>query len=607
MDEVLKRLVVRIGYDVDAQSRERVDSDQQRTEAKSVAIGQLAAASIQKAAAIAVDVIRALTGAVVDAVEQFAELGGEIADTATKTGTGTDELQRLRYATKLSGVDVGQLTGGLRELGKGLTEARTKGTGPFAEGLGLIGVSLRELEGLSAEDQIKLLSDAIRGVPDDAERGAAALKLFGGSGQELLPLLMQGSAGISELTARAESLGLVLDRETIAKSEALGDTLDNLDMQAKITAARVGSYLAPIVTDAAERMGAWAAENRGFIETDLPAAITAIVSAGGTMLAWLADVVSETRNFVREIGFAYDRSAEWATELRESLAPAIEVVSGIVETWADAFVGLNSAIGEGIAKVLDYVGVLDTLRAAWDALPFTGESIDELTQRLHGGGASDYFRRASGGGGPVQGGRDENGNPISVSGRATGGGQAGAARAARDTVDAIVSSALAAAAKATADANAAANSSPDARASARAAYRESLARKGAGGGGGGKASGPSGSETLSKMWGALTGETEPSWLDRTAAAFGLGDGGPREFGGGGGGGGGGSSPLAGATFSRIDASFNAQTTIQIEIPAEVAALGSAAVAADIADRVAAAIDARNEDAFAHYQQTLRTA
>jgi hypothetical protein len=582
VDEILKRLVVQITYQVDEGSRGKVDQDQTRTQAKAVAIGQIAASAITKAAEIGVAVVRALGDAVVDAVQGFAEMGGEIADTSAKLGIGTDELQRLRHAAKLSGVDVGQVAAGIRELGKGLTEARTKGTGPFVEGLGLVGVELRELEGLSQRQQLGLLGDAIGGITDPAERTAAALKLFGGSGSELLPLLLQGSAGIDALSRKADELGLVLDSKTIGQAEALGDTLDVLESQAKVAAARVGSYLAPIVTDAAERMGAWAAENRGFIEQDLPAAISAIVSAGGSVLAWLADVITEFRQFGREVGFAYDRAVELATTLREDLQPAIEVGTAVVEAYATIWGTITSAIGDAIASVLDYIGVLDTLKAAWEALPFTGESIDDLTARLHGGGASDFYKRNFG----------------SKPGEAAPGPAPGAGRREKDDQVAALATATAEITTWLKESNAEA-AKTDPRKGARDRYRAGLRKPKGGGGGGGKSDGPSAADTLDKIWGSLTGEAETSWLDRLGAGIGMGGGTLPT-------GGGGSSPLAGATFSRVDASFSSTMTVEINLPPGLAELGGAVMARTIADEVGAVFDDRNREAREHYTAAARS-
>ena len=578
MDEILRKLVVRIGYEVDESGRKKVDDDQTRTQAKAVAIGSLAAASIQKAAAIGVAAVKALAGALIDAVQGFADFGSEIADTSAKLGIHSGELQRLRYAAQQSGVATDSVGASLKKLQIGLVEARSKGTGPFADGLGAVGVALGELDGLSSEQQLALLGDALADIQDPAERTAAAVKLFGKAGDDMLPLLLKGAGGIGELTAEAERLGLVLDESAIASADNLGDALDRVDLQVKVAGARIGGFLAPMVEEAALGVSEWAAENRGFIETDLPAAIGGIVTTGGEMLAWLAEVIAETRQFGLEIGHAYDRTAEWATALKDDLQPAIDSVAAVVDVWADAFTGLNSTIGDGILRALDYVGVLDILRAAWDALPFTGESIDELTARLHGGGLADQVGRFARGEQP--------------------GEAPGAGRAEQDRVTAEGVAAMTAALEASTAAAKALTPQGGGRAAARDRYKAGLGR---GKGGGGKADPTAARESLDRIWEGLTGGGEQEgWMDKLGGALGLG--GPQSTGGGGGG----SSPLAGANFSRVDNSFSSVLTIEITIPPEVAALGGAAMARTIADEVAAVVEERNRSAAEHYAQTGRS-
>lgn len=578
-EEVLKRLVVRIGYDVDAASKRDTEEDQAKMQAKAVAVGQLVASAIQKAAALAVSTIAALPQLLMGAVHGFAEYGDEIAKTSQKLGIHSDALQRLRFAAGRSGVETAHLSDAIKKLAVGYEEASTKGTGPFAEGLGLVGVKLQELEDLSPEDRLGLLADALNEIADPSQKAAAATKLFGeAAGPGLLPLLNVGSKGMAGLGDEAERLGLVLGQDALTNAESLTDALSDLEGQAKVAGVRVGAQLAPMVTKAARGFSDWIAENDQFIEQDLPAILEGVVSAGGDLLAWLADAISEFRQFGREVGMAYDRASELGTEISEALQPAIEAVSSVVSTWADAFTAVNSAIGEGIAKVLDYIGVLDTLKAAWEVLPFTGESVDDLTARLHGGTTS-----SRGGASFLDAGNEERRQRALGKRIADEISSATAIAAGRETQRQAEE--LAARGR---------NAGPD-RGRARAAYLRSL-RKPAGGGGGSGGSGMSATD----LWARLTGsidEPDDGPLDFLAGALGFG--GPTASAGGG------SSPLAGAHFSRVDASFNADTTIQINLPPELASLGGAALSRSIAAEVEAVIRERNDEAWGHYQQTVR--
>jgi hypothetical protein len=598
--EILERLIVRIGYEVEPEGQKKLEGERQASATKAVAIGNLISAGVQKAAALAMDAVQALVGALVDAVKGFADTGSEIADTSKKLGIGTTELQRLRYAAKQSGVEMGSLDGAIGKFQKGLSEARAKGTGPLVDGLGQIGVRLEELDGLSPEQQFGLLGDAIAGIKEPSDRTAAAMALFGKSGADLLPFLMEGQAGIGALTKRADELGIVMSESAVGAADALGDTLDDLDAVIGAAAGRVAGALAPAITDMVGKTTEWIAENDTFIEQDLPAVIESIVSAGAFLLTWLVDVVVEFRNFGKLVRDTSDDVVAFVGTLTDDLEPAISAVTTVAEAWADAFATVNEGIGDGIAKVLDYVGVLDTLKAAWEALPFTGESIDELTARLHGGGLVDSVQRFTGARGPVQGGRDADGNPISVSGRATGGRAAGAGRAGAAIAAALEDTSK----RIVEDIQAANRAAMGGGSSSRAAARERYLRqqRNKGKGGGGSADGPSGKETLGKLWEGLTGQHEPTFLDRVGSALGIGGDAPRGTMSGGGGG----SPLSGAVFNRIDASFSQTNHFAIELPPGLQNAAGANLAASVAGAVVDKLDDVNRPVFAHYQQVLRT-
>lgn len=598
----LERLFVKIGFEVDENDQRKIKKDiddvgttakksgeevarsaekaQQTIGTRAVAMGNLVSAGIQKATSSVVGLVGEVVGRLKEAVQGFADFGSEIADTSNKLGTGVEELQRLRYAAKQSGVETSALDGALRTMQKGSEMARVKGTGPFVEGLAMIGVRLRELKGLNAEDRFKLLADAVSQVGDENTRTAAAMKLFGGSGSEILPFLNQGADGIDKLTKRASELGLVLDQEAIDKADALGDSLDDLDAVIAAAGVRIGGELAPLVTEAATGITEWIAENQQFVRQDFPAALSAIVSTGADLLVWLADVITEFQNFGELVVDTGEDLAAMAKTIEEELQPVIDVVVGITSAWANAFVAVNTAIGEGIAKVLDYIGVLDTLREVWNKLPFVGENIDELTDRLHGGSSSTR--------GPASFLTPENEKRRQAE---------QGVRIAKQINDAIAIANAETTNKAIADAIAGAGGRPKRR-----AYKPP--KPGGGGGGAAKDTGI----TNEDIWKFATGQSEPSGfasvLGGIGSALGLG-GGKGPLGVMSTGGGGGSSPLSGAVFNRVDASFTQTLNFDIALPEGLANAAGANLAGSVAREVVDQIAAQNRPVFEHYQQVVR--
>lgn len=580
-EDVLENLKVRVGYELEQGAEAKVGKIVDRLAAGAVAKGQLIADALKAFASGVVNLIGSAVHSLVGLVEEFGAVGAGMVDAGKKLGIGTTELQKLRFAAERSGSSAGVLDNALKKLNVGLTEARTKGTGPFAEGLGLLGVKLDELEGKSRSEQIGLLGEALNDIADPAEKAAIASRLFGEeAGPALQELLSGGRKGIEALGDQAERLGLVLGEDAVGAADRLDDSLQLLKMQATVLGAKIAGNLAPYVSDAAERFSEWIDENDAFIEQDLPEAISAIATALADLVVWLVDVVHEFKQFGREVGFAWEEASKFASELKDELQPAIDAVSSVVEVWAEAFVGLNKAIGDGIATVLEYVGVLDVLKAAWDKLPFTGESVDELTQRLHGG--TTPTRKAPGF-------TDETAERMRVDRE----GRKGIAEAAIATA-AANQAALFALFDDTVD-----EQTPEERRRRRKKFARSL-KKGGGGGGSKSSGGVSTMDSLNFMWSKLTGTPEPGLLDQIGSAIGLG-GEPVTHTAAGGGG----SPLSGATFNRIDASFNAPTTVEVVLPESMAHLNAAELGRTIGDMAADALSERNRKQFDHWQQVLR--
>lgn len=120
---------------------------------------------------------------------------------------------------------------GLKMLAKNAFEAAD---GNEKLGAAFSGVALRDAAGKlrPTNELLTDLADKFVAMPDDTTRTANAMKLFGKSGGDLVPLLKKGSAGIAELSARANELGVVMSDDVINAGgqfdDAMKDVRDSL-------------------------------------------------------------------------------------------------------------------------------------------------------------------------------------------------------------------------------------------------------------------------------------------------------------------------------------------------------------------------------------------
>lgn len=599
MAESLEDFLIAIGFEVEG-DKATTESDKilNRFRQQSAKAADFVALQFKRAAGLAAGAIGAIAASGAAALHHYVELGSEVGSLSEKLGVGTRELQRLQAATTATGGSADALKDALKTMTVGFQEAATKGSGPFWEGLKLVGVQIEELEGLDAEAQIGLLADALADIKDPADRTATSLKLFGeAGGLELGGLLSKGSKGIRELGDEAERLGIVLDQEAIDGARQLKASFGQLEAVGSVVAARVGEQVAPAFQDAADRALAWVEENDQFIKQDLPAAIEAVIEALGSLIAWTVDVVHEFGQFGKLVKDTYSDVKTFGTELTDRFGPAIEGVTGFLSGMAEGFDTVTSSIGDGIAKLLDYIGVLDDLREVWNSLPFVGESLDEMTARLHGGRSGGRAHRNADG--------SITWESAAAVGAATNAGGAASfadpdneARRQAKIINDTIAAALAVSASetATAQAQALISGSKPNRGAARAAGRAALAPKASGGGGAKsapKASGKGG--ILDRLGlGSLFEEHAGEGL-AGLLGFGTVDHAPA---------GGGSSPLAGATF--VTQEVNTTATVTIELPATaLAGLTHGAQADVIAQAVRDTMAEQNRRALDYVQTPVR--
>ena len=170
----------------------------------------------------------------IDAADQLNKL-------SQKIGISVEALSTLRFAAQLSDVSLETLQKGIKGLSQNIAEANT-GIGDGAQVFDALGISVKNVDGSmkSTEAVLLQMADVFANLEDGAVKTALAVKLFGKSGMDMIPFLNQGAAGINQLTAEAERLGLKLTTETARSAEAFNDNLTAL----KASSSSLGIALA---------------------------------------------------------------------------------------------------------------------------------------------------------------------------------------------------------------------------------------------------------------------------------------------------------------------------------------------------------------------------
>ena len=183
-----------------------------------------ATAGISAAAAAALGGMMALAVKGAATADEWATLSQQI-------GLSTDTIQKFQYASELIDVDMNTITGSITKMKSSLDSQRDT----FQQ----IGVEVKDQRG-HYRDIESIFWDtvsALGNIQNETERDTAAMKIFGRSANELAGIIDDGGQKMKELGNEAESMGLIVSEEDIAKLNQFNDTLDM--MKTQINAALV--------------------------------------------------------------------------------------------------------------------------------------------------------------------------------------------------------------------------------------------------------------------------------------------------------------------------------------------------------------------------------
>ena len=146
----------------------------------------------------------------VSSVKAFETAGKETAKLSRLTGGTAEDMSTLRF--------IGQQTGvSFDTLAKSVTIFSKSAQGAGKKALDDLNVSMKNADGTTRPFTAVLgdLAGRFQAMPNGLEKNALAMKLFGKSGADMVPLLNRGKDGIAELTAKAKEMGVVLNEEAL--------------------------------------------------------------------------------------------------------------------------------------------------------------------------------------------------------------------------------------------------------------------------------------------------------------------------------------------------------------------------------------------------------
>ena len=297
------------------------------------------------------DGLKKIGSSVLDA----AAAADDLATLATKTGITTDELQKLQYAAGTVDVDVETVAGAMGKLSKNMADAAT-GSGAAAEAFAALGIQIQNDDG-TFRDRNEIFQETIAAlgqIPDEVERDAAAMDIFGKSATDLNPLILGGAEALQEMGDHAQKAGLILSKEAVGSLATLNDRVSVL----KGTATAVGqqflaSFAGPI-TEAIDQVIEWAEKLATAFQEG---GISELASTAGEIATEVASVATEQ----------IPKIAEFATKCILTLTEGlISMLPDIVESAISIITTLVNQLTEMLPELIPVavqaiLDIVDTL------------------------------------------------------------------------------------------------------------------------------------------------------------------------------------------------------------------------------------------------------
>lgn len=325
---------------------------------KTIAIGQVFA----QLSGAAISAGRSLIG--------FGQSTAEGIDVLSKLsrrlGMTYGEMAGLKLASDLSGVALEALTMGATRLDVAFVSA-SNGSQAAIDKFTSLGLSMVDLQKMSPEQRFSAIADAIAKLPTAAERSAAAIRLFGKSGAELLPLFEEGAGALQKAREQAEAFGLALSGAQAQEVEKMNDafTLAYAAIQGIVT--QVIAYLSPAISGIVEEFTAF------------------VAGAGGVSIGEsIATALIDSAIFVVEMfGIAANFIYANVVEPMGGAAGMLSAAFAVGATVANVFMGLGNIISAAfsfaaaqiemtVGMLLSAIGAI----AAW--IPGMGDTADQF-------------------------------------------------------------------------------------------------------------------------------------------------------------------------------------------------------------------------------------
>ncbi len=312
-----------------------------------------------------------VTGKLLEWGKASVEAADNVHKLSQRTGVAVETLSGYQYAAKIAGVSGDDLEKGFKKL-NGEIENAARGNVQASAEFAALGISVRDSSGKTKDAGVVMneLADKFADMPDGAQKAAMAVNFFGKSGDRMIPMLNEGSAGLKKLTDEAARFGVVISAKTAKQAEEFSDQVtkigfvsEGLKMSFTSAALPIMKSFADQLLDAKTAAGGLTEKIKSFATTDN---LLNWAETGAEVVAIIADKLMLAKAGFDTLGLSLAHLAAQGVN-------TFELLTG--KKTYDEWLAAGRAIGEGFKKDME---------EAWDPKRFTQfqDAVSETFARV---------------------------------------------------------------------------------------------------------------------------------------------------------------------------------------------------------------------------------
>lgn len=294
-------------------------------------------------------------------ISAFNETRGMIEDTkhlADSIGATTEEIQAIRRAAEEAEIPIDTLHKNIRVMTRSIGLA-SMGTGPAVAALATMGLSASELINLPLTEQLDMIAKSMSGIRTQSQKAAIAQSIFGKTGLDMLPFLMEAAPKIKELYTEMQETGELFTSEEAAIVDNMGDTLSRTLNIVQALKNQFVIGIAPIVENIARYFRDWFVQLGGarqamsvifekginfiskFLSISQKITVWA-VKAGGAFVSMFGDIFSG--DFTRVKNLFTTIVSTFKIGLLEALAAFSRGIQNLIDSMFDETTSLGAVL-----------------------------------------------------------------------------------------------------------------------------------------------------------------------------------------------------------------------------------------------------------------------